>query len=178
MMATPSTGRTSITGGLLIAATVVTGLFGSQLDRGLVATPAWRDLGVQAWADYSRHADLKTGAIVYPVGAILSWALVFAAALACRLSRSASRQGAPAIYLAALAALGAVAATIVEAPVMRHVGVIPDDDSAALHHAFDVFILWGVYVRGVCFAAMFICTVWALVAFCWHRPQPVTPQTR
>ena len=43
--------RTSITLWLVVAATVVGGLFGSLLDRALVATDAWRHLGVQAWAD-------------------------------------------------------------------------------------------------------------------------------
>jgi hypothetical protein len=175
-MKTPSNSRTSITGGLLVAATVVIGFFGSMLDRAVVATPAWRDLGVRAWADYSRHADLGPGYFVYPIGAILAWALVFAAAVAYRRDRSAPRQGRPAIYLAALAALGAVITTIVEAPVMQQVGVTPDDDIAALRRAFDIFTLWGIYVRGICFAAMFICTVWALVAFYRHRPEPTTSQ--
>ena len=47
-MTTQSLPRFSLTGALIIAATVVVGLFGSLLDRALVATPAWRDLGVQA----------------------------------------------------------------------------------------------------------------------------------
>lgn len=174
-MTTRSKSPPSLIGGLLIAATVVTGLFGSSLDRALVATPAWHDLGVHAWADYSRYADLGTGDIVYPLGAILSWTLVLAAALTCRRSRLPPRQGATAIYLAALAALGAIVATIVEAPVMQHVGVITDSDSAALRHAFDTFTFWGVYVRGLCFAAMFICTVLALTAFYRHRPELTGP---
>ena len=81
--------RTSITFGLVVAATVVGGLFGSLLDRALVATPAWRHLGVQAWVDYSRHADLGPGKIAYPIGAILLWALIFAAAVSNNRDRSA-----------------------------------------------------------------------------------------
>jgi len=64
----PGLVRRSITLGLVVAATVIGGLFSSLLDRALVATPAWRHLGVQAWADYSRHADLASGKIVYPIG--------------------------------------------------------------------------------------------------------------
>lgn len=169
-MTTPSTRRMSITGGLIIAATLVSGLFGSLLDRALVATPAWRDLGVQAWADYSRHADLGAGDIVYPIGGILSWALVLAAALAYRLDRSAPRQAGPPIYLAALAAIAAALTTIVAAPVMQNVGPTSDADTVALQHAFDTFTLWGVYARGICFGAMFMCSVWAMVAFYRHRP--------
>ncbi len=168
---TQSKNRNMITGGLILAATVVSGLFGSELDRALVATPAWRSLGVQAWADFSRHADLGPGDIVYPIGGILSWGLVFAAALACRLDRSAPRPARLAIYLAALAALGALGSTIVAAPVIQHVGVISDADTVALRQAFDTFTLWGVYIRGICFAAMFVCTVSALVAYFRHQSQ-------
>jgi hypothetical protein len=163
------TRSTSVTGGLIIAATLVSGLFGSLMDRALVATPAWRDLGVQAWADYSRHADLGAGDIVYPIGGILSWGLVFAAALAYRFDRSAPHQTGPAIYLAAFAALGGLVTTIVAAPVMQHVGVLSDNDTAALQHAFHTFTLWGVYARGICFAAMVVCTVWALVTYHRHH---------
>jgi hypothetical protein len=130
---------------------------------------------VQAWADYSRHADLHTGCVVYPVGGVLCWALVFAAALAHRLDRSAPRQAGPPTYLAALGALGAMLTTIVAAPVMMHVGQLNDTDSSALHDAFQTFTLWGVTLRGVFFAAIFVCSVWALVAFYQHRPQSTAP---
>jgi hypothetical protein len=173
---TESLPRISVTGMLIIAATVVSGLFGSILDRALVATPAWRDLGVQAWADYSRHADLQTGYFVYPIGGILCWALVFAAAWAYRLDRSAPRQAGPPIYLAALSALGAILTTIVAAPAMMHVGQLSDTDAAALHDAFETFTLWGVYVRGSCFAAIFVCSVWALVTYFRHQPPPLAQQ--
>jgi hypothetical protein len=168
----PQPSRGSVTGALIIAATVISGVFGSVLDRALVATPAWRDLGVHAWADYSRHADLGPGEIVYPIGGILSWTLVFAAALSYRLDRSAPRQVGRPIYLAALGALAALLTTAVAAPVMQHVGHLADDDIAALHHAFDTFTLWGIYARGLCFTATFLCLVWALVTFFRHQPPP------
>jgi hypothetical protein len=164
-MTTPSPPRFPLTAALIIAATLAIGLFAPVLDRALVATPAWRELGLQAWADYSRHADLHNGLIVYPVGGILCWVLVFAAALAYRFDRSAPRRAGLPLYLAALAALGAIVTTVIAAPVMIHVGQLGDNDTAALHNAFETFTLWGVYVRGVCFAAMFVCSVWALVAY-------------
>ncbi|MGE2815527.1 hypothetical protein ACQI5H_10320 [Mycobacterium heidelbergense] len=175
-MTTQPLPRISVTPMLIIAATVVAGLFGSLLDRAVVATPAWRDLGVQAWANYSRHADLHNGLIVYSIGGISCWALVFAAALAYRLDRSAPRQAGLPIYLAALSAIGAIATTIIAAPVMMHVGQLSDTDTAALHDAFQTFTLWGVYVRGICFAAIFVCLVWAVVAY--FRYQPATTPTR
>ena len=153
--------RTSITFGLVVAATVVGGLFGSLLDRALVATPAWRHLGVQAWADYSRHADLGSGKIVYPIGAILLWALIFAAAVSHSLDRSAPRATGVPIYLAALFSIGAIIATIIAAPTMLSVGSL-GNDPVALQSAVDRFTLWGVDIRGVFFALSFLCTVWAL----------------
>jgi hypothetical protein len=161
--------RISVTAMLIIAATVVVGLFGSFLDRAVVATPAWRDLGVQAWTDYSRHADLHNGLFVYSIGGISCWALVFAAALAYRLDRSAPRQAGLPIYLAAAGSIGAIATTVVAAPVMMHVGQLSDTDIAGLRDAFETFTLWGVYVRGACFAAIFVCLVWALVTYFWHH---------
>lgn len=176
-MKTPQLPRISLTGKLIIAATVVSGLFGSILDRALVATPAWRDLGVRAWADFSRHADLRAGLVVYPIGAILCWALVFAAALAYRPDRSAPRQAGLPIYLAALGALGAIVTTIVAVPVMMHVGHLSDTDAAALHDAFETFTVWGVYVRGICFAAIFVCSVWALINYFRYQPALRAPRS-
>jgi hypothetical protein len=155
----------SMTPGLVVAATMTGGLFGSLPDRALVATPAWRQLGVQAWADYSRHADLGTGNIVYPIGGILWWALIFAAVVSYRTDCSASRAAGLPIYLAALSSVGAIIATIIAAPTMQRVGSL-GNDSAALQSAFDRFTLWGIYVRGAFFAVTFACTVWALVVIC------------
>ncbi|TCO59274.1 hypothetical protein [Actinocrispum wychmicini] len=167
MTGTPAQGL-SITATLVVAATVVGGLFGSLVDRALVATPAWRHLGVVAWADYSRQADLGNGNIVYPIGAILLWGLVFGAAIAYRLDRTAPRQAVWPIYLAAVSALGAIVSTIIAAPVMQHVGTVPDTDTAALHTAFETFTLWGVYIRGGFFGLGFVFIVWALVSILRH----------
>ena len=62
--------RSTLTRGLVIATIVVAGL-ASPLDRVVVGIPAWQDLGAEAWAAYSRHADLGAGLIVYPIAC--SW---------------------------------------------------------------------------------------------------------
>ena len=159
--------RTSITLWLVVAATVVGGLFGSLLDRALVATEAWRHLGVHAWADYSRHADLGPGDIVYPIGGILWWALIFAAAVAQSLDRSASTQGRTA-HLPGCA--------VFDRCHHRHDHRRPHHAKrrfrrkrhVALQSAFNRFTLWGVYIRGVLFALTFLCTVWALTVTSRH----------
>jgi hypothetical protein len=162
------TTTTSVIRGLLVAATLVGGLFGWPLDRALVATPAWRELGVDAWASYSRHADLGAGDVVYPIAAGMLWLLVLAAAVTYRLDSSAPRSAGPPIYLAAVSTLGAIATTVVAAPTIQSVGRL-GDDSAGLNHAFETFTFWGVYVRGACFVLIFVSTVWALVAM-WRQP--------
>jgi hypothetical protein len=74
---------------------IVIGAFGAPFaDRALVATPAWRELGPQAWATYSRHADLGNGLIVYPIYGIGLAVLAVAAGP---------------IYLAALCAVAVLA---------------------------------------------------------------------
>lgn len=161
--------RLSVTEIFVLAAVLIGGLFGSLLDRSLVATPAWERLGASAWADYSRQADLGNGDIVYPVGAILWWGLVIGAAIAYRRDAAAPRTARYPIYLALGSVLGAIVATAIAAPVMQHVGVIADSDTSALHDAFQVFTVWGVYVRGAFFGLVFVCTVWALVALLRHR---------
>jgi hypothetical protein len=161
--------RTAITRGLLIAATAIGGLFGWELDRALVATAAWRDLGPEAWAEFSRHADLGPGNIVYPICAGAVWVLVLGAAISFRFDRAAPRAAALPIYLAALSTLGAIATTVVAAPVMQSVGHL-GNDHAALQRAFDTFTLWGVYVRGVFFALIFLFSLWSLVAVMRQQP--------
>jgi len=162
--------RLSVTELLVLAAVVIGGLFGSLLDRSLVATPAWQRLGAAAWADYSRHADLGNGDIVYPVGAILWWGLVIGAAIAYRRDAAAPRAARYPIYLALGSVLGAIGSTIIAAPVMQRVGSISDSDINGLHNAFQIFTMWGVYIRGAFFGLVFVCTVWALVALLRHRP--------
>jgi hypothetical protein len=124
--------RLSLTETLVLAAVLVGGLFGSLLDRSLVSTPAWQRLGVVAWANYSRHADLGNGDIVYPIGAILWWGLVIGAAVAYRRDAAAPRAAGRPLYLALGSVLGAIGSTIIAAPVMQHVGTVSDGDLTAL----------------------------------------------
>jgi hypothetical protein len=46
--------------------------------------PAWRQLGVEAWAQYSRDADLGTGLIAYPIEAIGPTLLIVASTAKAR----------------------------------------------------------------------------------------------
>jgi hypothetical protein len=157
--------RATITRALIIG-TVVIGAFGGGaiVDRAVIATPAWRELGSATWAAYSRHADLDNGFVVYPVYGIGLTVFTIAAAISYRLDRGAPRPAGPPIYLAALCALGVVATTIKAAPIMLGVPDL-DTDSVALQNAFDRFTLWGVYVRGAFGTLALLAGIWALAAY-------------
>jgi hypothetical protein len=67
---------------LVVAATLQSGvLAGGIIDRVIVGGPAWHELGAQAWAQFSRQADLGTGLVAYPVEGIGATLLILAAAL-------------------------------------------------------------------------------------------------
>jgi hypothetical protein len=151
--------RSTPTRGLVIATIVVAGL-ASPLDRVVVGIPAWQDLGAEAWAAYSRHADLGAGLIVYPIAGIGLAVLAIAAAISYRADRGTSPAARLLIYMAAIGAIGVMATTAVAAPIMLSV---PDlGDPAALTDAFDRFSLWGLQVRGAFWALVFLTSVGAL----------------
>jgi hypothetical protein len=102
-----------------IIGTVVIGAFGGAiLDRAIVATPAWRQLGAPAWAAYSRHADLGNGLIVYAIYGVGLVVLAVATAISYRFDHGAPRSAGLPIYLAAASAIGVIATTIKAAPIM------------------------------------------------------------
>jgi hypothetical protein len=91
---------------LLVAATLPNAfLAGGGLDRMLIEMPAWRQVGAVAWAEYSRHADLGSGLMLYPIAAIGGTLLTIAAALSARSDRAASTAVKRSIYTAVLFSL-------------------------------------------------------------------------
>ena len=55
----------SRTSALTLAATVFNAfLGGGGLDRVAIQMPAWRQVGIVPWAEFSRHADLGNGLIL------------------------------------------------------------------------------------------------------------------
>jgi hypothetical protein len=153
----------TLTRSLVVAATVVTAANGSLLDRALIATPAWNYLGVQAWAAYSRHADLGVGNIVYPVEGILAWVLILAAAASYfSFDRAVIPKAALPIVLTVLGALGWIGTTVKAAPVMQSVARL-GDDPLALRSAYHEFTLWGVYVRDGFTGLAFLAAIWSII---------------
>jgi hypothetical protein len=165
----------SATRGLLIATTAAGGLMGSLLDRIVVATPAWRHLGAQAWAAYSRHADLGNGQILYPVSYI-GLTILAVAAVTVRADRTAPPAAAAPVYLQALFIITVLALTIKAAPILDSTARL--SQTSALRQAFSQFTFWGVYLRGATVILAFLSSVWALTAIARAPAGVSTPQRR
>ncbi len=145
-----------------IVATLVIGAVGDNLNRTIVEMPAWRALGPNAWAAFSRLADLGNGRIIYPVAGIGSTVLVLAAAISFRTSRLRPWSVAVPVYGAALMHIGVILLTTQAAPIMLKVPRL-GSDPVALRQAFEGFYQWDS-IRAV-FGALASCAqVWAVVA--------------
>ena len=124
--------------------------------------PAWRKVGAQAWAAYSRHADLENGFYLYPTEAIGGALFTTAAAVSFRFDATAPAVASLPVYLSVVLVLVGLLATVKAAPLMmslRRIG----DDMLAVQKAFDGFRQWG-NVRGAFQILAFLVNVWALVA--------------
>jgi len=148
--------------GLNLGATVLDGLLaGGNVDRIIVQMPAWRRVGVRAWAEYSRNADLGNGLFLYPFEAIGGAILTSAAAIAFFLDPTAARMAALPVSLAVVFVVGGLLATIGAAPKMLSLRQV--DDEAGLQAAFRGFDRWG-FLRGILQVLAFWANLWVIVA--------------
>jgi len=153
---------------LLAIALLFSGLLaGENVDRAIMAMPAWRSVGAAGWADFSRHADLGPGLFLYPVEAF--GAALFALAAAIGFHREEYAPASVKALLAASVALAAVGLllTIEAAPIM--LGIRDVTDPAALARAFEGFWFWG-NLRAICQVLAFIAQIAALAI--WLRREP------
>jgi hypothetical protein len=146
---------------LIVAATIASGILaGTVVDRVAVGGPAWHAVGVPAWVQYSRHADLGAGLVVYPLEAIGATLLMIAAAVNNHLDRDRCRAAAvPLIAGVAFSVIGLLL-TIKAAPIMLALDKPLAAD--AEQRAFTEFFFWGLYLRGVADLLAFLAAVWAL----------------
>lgn len=145
---------------LAISASLFAGaLAGITLDRMIVSFPAWRRVGVDGWAAYSRKADLGNGLFLYPFLAVGHTLL--ALVLLVGVSRADLHGAFPAAWITCGLGVAGLIATIKAAPFMlalRHAG----DDRERLLHAYRGFARWST-VRAAPQALMFPSTLWLLV---------------
>lgn len=137
---------------------------GMPVDRSIVALPAWRRLNVEAWAEFSRYADLGNGLYLYPAVGVSTWLLSMATAIVYSI-QDGPPEAAAVVYAAAVVALIPVFATTRAAPNMLKVR--DTHDVAELTTAFTGFRNWN-NVRAVGQALGFALNVWALVLLLLH----------
>ena len=146
---------------LLAAATLVSGILaGGVLDRVIVGGPAWHELGAEAWAAYSRRADLGNGLVAYPVQAIGSALLIIFAAVSSYFDRNTSSMTTVPLYCAVVFSLVGLLLTTKAAPIMLALGA-PQSPSAT-QHSFDEFFLWGLYLRRAAIVLAFVAVTCSL----------------
>lgn len=134
-------------------------LAGLSLDRSVVALPAWRRVGVAAWATFSRQADLGHGLVLYPLLGLGAPLLSVATAIVAWLDPGATAALAPAVAAVALS-VGHVVATARAAPNM---GKVRGADPAVLPNAFAAFARWQA-VRATLQVLAFGANLWTLNA--------------
>ena len=137
-MRTETARRTSL---FLIVVALLLGSVADSLARTLVEMPAWRQLGAEAWAAFSRRADLGNGEIMYPLAGIGGTLLILAAAIVFRLNPRRPLTAAIPLYGAALMAICVMLTTTQAAPIMLSLHRI-GNDPRTLQQAFDVFYRW------------------------------------
>src|SRR5437667_2057521 len=93
-------------------------LAGSNIDRAVVAMPAWQIVGATAWAGFSRHADLGNGLFLYPTEAFGAAFLGLAAAIGYHLERDASSSVKLWLDASVVLAAAGLLLTIEAAPIM------------------------------------------------------------
>jgi hypothetical protein len=145
----------------LVAATLLGGILaGINIDRAIVAIPAWKQVGAVAWAAFSEKADLGNGLFLYPLVAIGGALLNIGAVLSYRLDRVKSPSHFFPLSLGALLAIGGLLVTVKAAPIMLGVPHL-DGDPSAIQKAFDGFNFWGG-IRGFFQIGAFAANLWSL----------------
>lgn len=148
--------------GSLIAAVVVCGIgAGASLDQSIKQLPTRRRIGVGAYSDYSRVADVRIGIYWYvPLG--VTWTVLNIAAAIAGWADGASGDRAAALAVLAAAVAGHTALTAFAAPAVRSQRAVAGDERA-LRRVFDRFERLQL-VRVLFDIVALTAAVWALVA--------------
>lgn len=147
--------------GLIIAATILSGfLAGTTVDRFVVEFPAFKQLDISFWANYSRHADLGNGLFLYPAEGIGTFILLLASSIVILYNRGLYKNEAGPVHTAMLLSFAGIFFTAFAAPAMLSLKTI-DNNTVLLQHAFDTFYFWSAW-RAIAQVLCFFACVWAL----------------
>jgi len=145
----------------IITSIVLSGfLAGQTIDRYFVQFTAFRQLDILNWAEYSRHADLGNGIILYPIEAIGGFLFLAVSTIIVVAYRAELKSISTPIYLSFFLAAAGIFFTIFAAPVMLSVKTM-GNDTALLQQAFEKFAYWSLW-RGIVQLCCFFASVWAM----------------
>ncbi len=152
---------TPLTRGLVTAATALSGVVaGTTIDTGVVKLPAWRRLGAEPWAAYTRE-ELPTSLVWYPVLGIGGVLANIAAAVSVHRDGGAARSAALPSRAVAILAVGHLLTTAGAVPHM--VRVRETDDETSLREALEGFTRWHLARTGID-ALTFAANLWSLAS--------------
>ncbi len=145
----------------MIVACILSGLLaGENVFRYLIEVPGWRHIDITNWREYSRNADLKNGAFLFPFEGIVGILLfVFSSGIVIK-NKDEFQAAALWIHLATVFALAGVILTFFAAPYMLSVRTMVNDP-ALLQAAFNQFHFWGFF-RAIAQILSFFACVFAI----------------
>jgi hypothetical protein len=148
---------------LILVATAVDGfLAGASLDQSIKQLPARHKIGVIAYSQYSRAADLGNGILWYSLLGVGALLLTMAAGVAAYVKRVPKAVALPLYISGGLAILHTIA-TSQAAPTNFKQRQVSDDEKT-LKKIFDEFSKWQT-IRCVLQVAVFGMMLWGLVAY-------------
>jgi hypothetical protein len=146
---------------LIALACLISGLqAGGNIYRYLIEVPAWRQLSIVNWGEYSRNADLKNGIILFPLQAISAFLLLITVSIIAVKNKDVFRNTSLWIHAASVFALLGLGLTFFAAPIMLSVKTMGNDPEL-LQEAFNRFHFWGS-LRGVVQVLSFIACIIAM----------------
>jgi hypothetical protein len=168
----------SLTKSLIVAAALFGGLLaGPAVNKVVVQIPAWQEVGVLPWKNFTRAADLRAGLILYSSIGLAALSLTVGAAIAFRFERASLRPGATAVYGAAAVAVIAVIVTVrLLAPEMLSLRQMADDAGEAMRIFASTARWWEV--KALLHVLGFGLTLWAMVIVLPVEQRPTRALTR
>lgn len=134
---------------------------GVTLNRALVQVPAWRRVGMLAWADFMRAENVGLGSAFYPVLGLVAILTTIGTAVAYRFDKDRRlARSIPVYTAAAFAVLWALITRVVLVPQLS--GLKVEDNPLRLQQIFGT-VFFGSAVNDVLHVAAFAFSLWALI---------------
>ncbi|MDR3690002.1 MAG: hypothetical protein P4L46_11525 [Fimbriimonas sp.] len=147
-----------------VLAAIVNGLLaGGNVDRAIVARAAWSRVGVVAWADYSRQADLGSGRLFYPAMAFVGTLLCIASVILLLCNGRFQWRSALPVLLAAGLMVASLPISFKAAPFILSLRHLEDNNITAIKQAFEGSYFWGRFQMSL-HVLGFLANLWSIAA--------------